>query len=222
MHYLLSLQCILAAWSKNVFFFFRRIILFSVFVSVSLCLDLWKCYSQSQDFFIPVSLSLWCSHFYPLLFLCSSPLSLALPSHSHALFCSVSGLWCFSHTRHITVTFSLCLSHPYTHVHFTLFPPPFLASEAPSTSVSLSPPLSSFAFPLKSSEPESELMPLQSAFILTQREKERRGMYLDSAGAQLSLLLCEMIHLWLIALLGTLSKQTTSGCGIFHPNWLEL
>ncbi len=148
--------------------------------------------------------------------------SLALPSHSHALFCSVSGLWCFSYTRHITVTFSLCLSHPYTHVRFTLFPPLFLTSGAPSTSVSLSPPLSSFVFPLKSSEPESELMPLQSAFILTQREKERRGMYLDSAGAQLSLLLCEMIHLWLIALLGTLSKQTTSGCGIFHPNWLEL
>ena len=149
MHYFASLQCILAARSKSVVFSAKHPFTFlRLPVSVSLCLDLWKHFSHSQHFFIPVSLSLWCSHF-ALSYFYSPP-----PSHSHALFCSLSALWCFSYTRNITLTFSLCLPHPDTHVHSTsLSTSPSFTSEA-SIHLCLSVPSSHIPrLSLKSSEP---------------------------------------------------------------------
>lgn len=126
-----------------------------------------------------------------------------------ACFCSVSGLWCFSNAHKITLTFPLSV-FTLSQTHMCTLTPP----SSQKASIRPSPPLTSLASLWSHQSP----MPLQSAFILTQKEK--RGMYLCPAGAQSSLLLCEMIHLWLTALLETYSKQTTVGCGIFHPNRL--
>lgn len=187
MHYLLSLQRILAARSKNVVFLQNILLLLSPFsLSLPVCLDLWKHFSQSRDFFIPVSLSLSLAlvftlcpfHFY--LFYFSPPPSLS-PTHSHALFCSVSGLWCFSYTRNITLTLSLCLPRtcPDTRVHFhslSTHPTPLacgsLPVRHPSTSVSLSPPLTSLAS-LWSHQSPSQSPCHSSQLLSSHREKER-------------------------------------------------
>lgn len=62
------------------------------------------------------------------------------PSHYHAFFCFISGLWCSSNTKKITLTFSLCFPHavPDTRVHSQ----PLLPEKHPSTTPSLCPLLS--------------------------------------------------------------------------------
>lgn len=167
MHYLPSLQCILAAWSKSVVFLQNIPLLFSLCA----CLDLYENTSLSPKTFSSrfpsLCLSLWCSHFA-----LSISISFIPPTHSHALFCSVSSLWCSSYTRNITLTLPLCLSHPDTHMHsLSCGVVPYQRS-IPSTSVSLSPPLTSLAS-LWSHQSPSQSPCHSSQLLSSHREKER-------------------------------------------------
>lgn len=193
------------------------------------CLDLWKHISQSSDFFIPVSLSLSCS--LSALSHSPPPPRAALPLSALFLF-SFSALMFLIHSQYHTNFLPLSLSPRRTCALGSLCTPPFPYQRKHPSNPCLSVPLLSHPSPLFEvirALVRAHATPV-SFYPRTEgkkkKKKKRRGMYLDPAGAQSALLLCEMIHSWLIALLGSLalslSKQTTSGCGIFHPNWLEL
>lgn len=111
MHYLSSLQCILAAQSKNIVFLQNTLSLFclslclSLFLFVSRLVKKRKLYRSPKTFSSQFFLHcLSCALVFVLcpLHLCFfyiSPSSVTLPSHAHGLFCSLSGLWCFPYTN---------------------------------------------------------------------------------------------------------------------------
>lgn len=183
-----SFFCILAGWSKSKVFLQNILSLFSPPLSVCLCFSPSRSLSRHvKTFLSPKTFSsqfpsLPASHsgVHTLPCLCLSLLFPSLPSLSHVLFCSDPGLWCFSCTGNITLTFCLCLSrtHPDTcALTLTLpssLPPVFGPTplKHPSTSVSLSPPLTSLAS-LWSHHSPSQSLCHSSKLLSSNREKER-------------------------------------------------
>ena len=225
MHYLLSPPCALAARGR------KNIVSPSFSLCLSRCTSVCLSASRPVEICLCVpSLSLCVSHalvvhtlpFFLSISFIPSLSSLSPPTLAASFVQSVSGLWCFLIHSHYHTNFSLFVSpaRSLTHVHsLSTHPPPTPCPSRPPPPPPL-PPLCFVPYLWSIPPPLSRPCPLLShrlplfevisALVGAHATPvgfyhHRRGMDLDPAGAQSSLLLYEMIHLWLIALLGTLS-----------------
>lgn len=152
------------------------------FLCISLFLSLSRLTKvfQFQDFIILGPLLLWSSHFAISYFYCFLLLFSILPLSCNLLFRFRSLIFQVN-SPYDSFFVYVTLAHMCT-LHLSI-PSCLSVKHHPSSSVSI---LSSHIprLSLKSSEAQSELMPLCSAFILTEGKKEReRGKCLDPGGA---------------------------------------
>lgn len=117
----------------------------------------------------------------------------------------------------------LCLCHPGAHVHFTSFYTLLLISEASSIQLCLHPLLShpSPLFEVIRGTVRAHATVLSFHPHRGKKRERKRKVFRPWWSIVISPPVWnDSFTVWLIVLLGTRSKQTTSGCGVFHPNWL--